>query len=83
MIDYPAILARRYPNKVWTLAGDNYDGLTWISETTKPTKSELDLLWPDVQKEILDEKNTKITKRTEILNRLGLTSDELDALLSY
>lgn len=82
MIDYAQILTRRYSGKLWTLVGDNYDGLTWISETNKPTKNELDLLWPAVQKEILDEKNTKIIKRTEILNRLGLTSDELDELLS-
>ena len=82
MIDYTQILTRRYPGKLWTLEGNDYKGLTWISETTKPTKNELDLLWPAVEKEILDEKNAKISKRTEILNRLGLTSDELDALLS-
>ena len=49
MIDYPAILAANYPDAEWTLNGDAYDGLTWLSDTAKPSQAELDAAWPAVQ----------------------------------
>lgn len=49
--DYPAILLSKYFGSVWTLNGDEYDGLTWLSDTPKPTQAELDALWPQVQYE--------------------------------
>jgi len=48
MIDYTAILAANYPNAEWTLNGNTYDGLTWLSDTPKPTQAELDDAWPQV-----------------------------------
>ena len=81
MIDYATILTRRYAGKEWTLNGDDYDGLTWLSDTTKPTKAKLDGLWAEVQQEIADEKTAKVAARQAILNKLGLTADEAAALL--
>ena len=49
MIDYAAVLSANYPNDSWTLDGDTYDGLTWLSDTPKPTQAELDAAWPAVQ----------------------------------
>jgi hypothetical protein len=51
MTDYAAVLLHHpvYKNLVWTLNGDDYDGLTWLSDTPKPTQAELDAAWPDVQ----------------------------------
>ena len=49
MTDYAAVLTADYPNQEWTLNGDNYDGLTWLSDTPKPTQAELDAAWPAVQ----------------------------------
>jgi hypothetical protein len=51
MIDYTLILSSKYPGSQWTLNGDNYDGLVWLSDTPKPTQAELDALWPQVQYE--------------------------------
>ena len=48
MIDYAAILTANYSGTTWTLNGDNYDGLTWLDETPKPTQAELDAQWPSV-----------------------------------
>lgn len=48
MIDYTLILTKQYAGSEWTLDGNNYDGLTWLSDTTKPTQAELDALWPQV-----------------------------------
>ena len=48
MTDYAAVLSANYPDATWTLDGDNYDGLTWLSDTAKPTQAELDAQWPQV-----------------------------------
>jgi hypothetical protein len=47
--DYAAVLTANYPQAVWTLNGDTYDGLTWLSDTPQPTQAELDAAWPAVQ----------------------------------
>jgi len=47
MIDYVKILVLYYPNDKWTLNGDDYDGLVWLSDTNKPTKEKLDSYWND------------------------------------
>lgn len=82
MIDYSAILSRKF-NAEWVLDGDDYSGLSWLSESNKPTKKQLDDLWPIVQKEIADEivakQNAKAAAEAK-LAALGLTSDELKAL---
>lgn len=48
MIDYATILSVNYPTAQWTLNGDNYDGLTWLDSTPKPTQAELDAQWATV-----------------------------------
>ena len=49
MTDYAAVLSKNYPDAEWTLDGDTYDGLTWLSDTPKPSQAELDAAWPAVQ----------------------------------
>ena len=49
MTDYAAVLTANYPDAEWKLDGDNYDGLTWLSDTPKPTQAELDAAWPTVE----------------------------------
>ena len=49
MVDYAAVLTAEYPDATWTLDGDDYAGLTWLSDTPKPTKAALDKKWPKVQ----------------------------------
>jgi hypothetical protein len=80
--DYAIILTRRYPNKQWTLNGDDYDGLTWLDEGNPPSKTELDALWSDVQAEIVNEKQAKETARAAVLAKLGLTAEEVAVLLA-
>ena len=81
MIDYTTILTRRYAGNQWTLNGDDYTGLIWLSDTPKPTKAKLDSLWAEVQQEIADEQTSKVVARQAILDKLGLTADEAVALL--
>ena len=81
MIDYTAILSRRYAGKEWTLNGDEYTGLTWLSEGAKPSKKTLDGLWDEVQAEIASEVASKAAAKQEILDRLGLSAAEVQLLL--
>ena len=51
MTDYAAVLTANYSGATWTLYGDTYEGLTWLSDTPKPSQAELDAAWPQVQYE--------------------------------
>jgi hypothetical protein len=82
MIDYAAILNRKYKDAEWTLNGDDYEGLTWLSDSSKPTKSVLDALWDEVQNEMALEKSNKDAARQALYEKIGLTADELAALLA-
>ena len=48
MIDYTKILTANYQGSQWTMSGDDYSGLDWLSDTPKPTQAELDAQWPAV-----------------------------------
>jgi hypothetical protein len=81
MIDYPAILIRHYAGSEWTLNGDEYAGLTWLSDTPKPSQEELDGLWEATVALIEQEKADKQAARNALLARLGITEDEARMLL--
>ena len=49
MIDYAAAIAYLRPGEEWTLDGNEYAGLTWLSDTTKPTDAQLIAAWPKAQ----------------------------------
>ena len=79
-MDISLILSQRYPDAQWTLDGDSYSGLTWLSDSKKPTKKELEAHWPTVQQEITDEAQAKIDAKASAiakLEALGLTVDEV------
>jgi hypothetical protein len=74
------ILTINYPGSEWTLVGEEYSGLEWLSDTPKPTKKALEDLWPSVQAELeakaqaqIDAKSSAISK----LQALGLTVEEV------
>lgn len=79
-MDYTQILSRRFEGE-WTLNGDDYAGLTWLSDSPKPSQEEIEAEWKSVQAEIQDEANEKIARRQAILDRLGLTEDEAKLIL--
>ncbi len=84
MIDYAMILTRKYQGSEWTLDGDDYSGLTWISDSAKPSKKTLDDLWVIVQSEIAAEKSAKVDLKASAIAKLaalGLTEDEAKAII--
>ena len=84
MIDYALILSTHYVGKQWTLNGDSYGGLTWLSDAPKPTQAELDALWESTQAAVTaKEQAAKDVKASALakLAALGLTQDEVKALV--
>ena len=83
MTDYAAVLTANYPDASWALNGDTYDGLTWLSDTPKPTQAELDAAWPAVQQAQADAVAAQEAARQsgiEKLAALGLTVEEVSAV---
>ena len=79
-MDIATILTKRYPGSEWTLNGDNYSGLTWLSDTPKPTLAEIEGHWEDVQTEIASEAQAKVDAKASAvakLQALGLTVEEV------
>jgi hypothetical protein len=82
MTDYAAVLTANYEGSAWSLNGESYDGLTWLSDTPKPTQAELDAAWPAVQQAQADAVAAKEAARQSAIDKLaalGLTVDEISA----
>lgn len=61
-MDIALILTKRYEGAQWTLEGDSYAGLTWLSDTPKPTLEELQAQWEAVEFEIEVERIESLRK---------------------
>lgn len=57
--DYTAILSRMFPGAEWSLSGSTYAGLRWLDGSVKPTRAELDALWPEVAAALAKERATQ------------------------
>ena len=58
-MDIAKILKGKYPARKWALNGDSYDGLIMLDGSPKPSETELESHWAEVQ---------AIELRTEIVN---------------
>ena len=72
------------PSEEWTLNGDDYSGLTWLSDTTKPTEKELETAYPLAVAAKEDKKAAKVAARESAvvkLAALGLNDAEIKAIV--
>jgi hypothetical protein len=79
-MDIAIILSSKYSQSEWTLDGDSYEGLTWLSESIPPSKSELEKLWIEVEKELEAKEKAKIDAKSSAISKLqalGLTVEEV------
>ena len=79
---YRQVLLHQFPDAEWVLKGNDYDRLTWLSDTPKPTQAELDAAWPAVQQARQDAGAAKVAARQSAIDKLaalGLTVDEISA----
>ena len=82
MIDYAKVLIAKYEGAEWTLNGTDYSGLTWLSETDKPTKTVLDNLAAQMQADEAADAQAKATAKAALLAQLGITEEQAKLLLS-
>ncbi len=79
-MDIAIILTKKYKGQEWILDGDSYEGLTWLSDSAKPTQEELEDLWDEVQAELAAEAQAKIDAKASAISKLqalGLTVEEV------
>jgi len=72
------------PSEEWTLDGDTYEGLTWLSETPKPTEAEIKAAEPAALAAAVDAEAVKVAARESAvakLSALGLNIDEVNAIV--
>ena len=81
-MDLTLILSKRYKNHTWSIDGNSYAGLEWLSNTTKPSEEELLSHWDSVLAEVEAEAQAKAAEKQALLNRLGITAEEAKLLLS-
>jgi len=82
-MDIKLILETNYPGKIWSLIGEDYEGLDWLDDSTKPTEEELEAQWEEVQAIVEAKEQAKIATRASALAKLaalGLTEEEIGAL---
>jgi hypothetical protein len=83
-MDISVILTKQFASAEWTLNGEDYAGLTWLSENPKkPTLAKLEELWPIVESQLQAEADEKAAARASALSKLadlGLTAEEIAAL---
>ena len=85
MIQYSSIIRRRYTGSFFTLVNEDYDQLTWLSDTPKPSKEELDALWIEVEAEIAQEVAEQEQKKRDTIDKLellGISVDDLKGLFN-
>ena len=58
-------LAHSHPGAEWTLDGDDYAGLTWLSDTPKPTEQEITEAYPLAVKAIAVKEKALIKALTD------------------
>lgn len=82
-MDLALILKKKYNDDTWTIDGNSYEGINWLSDTSKPSESELLSHWNSVLAEVEAEKAQAQAKRAAALAKLeifGLDEDDLKAL---
>ena len=83
-MDITLALEHLRPSEEWTLDGDDYSGLTWLSDTKKPTKKELETAYPLAVAAKESEQAAKAAARESAVAKLaalGLNDAEIKAIV--
>jgi hypothetical protein len=70
------------PGCEWTLVGDDYENLTWLSTGKAPTLAEIEAEIAALPAKEVAAQSAKETEKAALLARLGITADEAKLLLS-
>ena len=83
MTDIAFTLTHSHPESEWILDGDDYAGLTWISDTPKPTEQEITdayLLAVAARESAESEHLATIQAARDFALSLGFTQEMLSAM---
>jgi hypothetical protein len=80
--DYSKCLAFLRPNEEWSLNANDIDSLIWHSDTTPPTKEELDAVWSEAKAFFAAKYQSRVDAKNAVLEKLGITQEEARILLS-
>ncbi len=81
MIKTSDVLAYLRPEGGWVIWGEDFDSIRWDENVTPLTKKELDQGFKDYPKWKQAQDSAKEAARQAILDRIGLTADEVKILL--
>jgi hypothetical protein len=70
------------PNAEWTISGDNYEDLIWLSNGNPPTLAEIEAEIALLPTKEAAAQAAKASEKAALLERLGITADEAVLLLS-
>lgn len=71
------------PEAEFSIVGGDYSNITWdVLEGTAPTKAEVDKAIATIEKAEADKEAKVASTKQEVLAKLGLTADEVAALLA-
>ncbi len=60
MTDIAFTLTHSHTESEWTMDGDDYAGLTWLSDTPKPTEQEINEAYPLAVKALVDKEKARL-----------------------
>ena len=75
-------LANLCAGKEWSLSGDNYGDLVWLSEGKAPTLAAIEAEIAALPAKKAQAEANKAAEKTALLAKLGITEDEAKLLLS-
>jgi hypothetical protein len=83
MIHAEIIEAIKYltPEAEWTLSGDDYNDIIWLSNHAKPTLAEIEAEIAQIPARKEAAKIEAESKKAALLDKLGITADEAKLLL--
>jgi hypothetical protein len=70
------------PGAEWTLSGDNYADLVWLSTGKAPTVTEIEAEIAALPLKEAAAESAKATEKAALLAKLGITDDEAKLLLT-
>jgi hypothetical protein len=78
-----AAIHKLKPNAQFTFKDDDYSTIEWVElDGTAPTQKEIEAALAEVKAEEDAAKAAQEAKKQEVLAKLGLTADEVTALLA-
>jgi hypothetical protein len=69
------------PGAEWTLSGENYENLNWLSTDIAPSYAEIEAEIAILPAKEAAEQNAKEFQKAELLKRLGITLEEATLLV--